>query len=138
VSTLVPEELHAAAAAAAKQAYAPYSGYRVGAVVVASDGRRFSGVNVENVAFGATICAEGNAISTAAAAGVRKIDVVAVAGLDSPDCTPCGNCRQLMGEFGVETVVLQDGAGGVATCRLEELLPLAFSPDMLGPDAGER
>jgi cytidine deaminase len=138
MSALVPEELHAEAAEAATQAYAPYSGYRVGAVVVASDGRHFTGVNVENVAFGATICAEGNAISTAAAVGVRAIDVVAVAGLDSPDCTPCGNCRQLMAEFGVETVVLQNPAGGVAAYRLEELLPLAFSPGMLGPDAGER
>ncbi len=132
-----PEELHAAAKAAAEQAYAPYSGYRVGAVVVAADGRRFSGVNVENVAFGSTICAEGNAISSAVAAGVRKLDTVAVAGLDSPECYPCGNCRQLMGEFGVETVVVQDPDGGVAVCRLEELLPHAFAPGVLGEGATE-
>jgi len=132
-----PAELHAEAARAAEHAYAPYSGYRVGAVVVASDGRRFSGVNVENIAFGATICAEGNAISSAAAAGVRKIDIVAVAGLDSPDCSPCGNCRQLMSEFGVDTVVMQDRAGQVAVHRLVELLPHAFSPEVLGRDAPE-
>jgi len=115
----------------AEQAYAPYSGFRVGAVVVAADGREFAGCNVENSAYGSSICAEGNAICTAAAAGVRKIDEVVVACLDAGECYPCGNCRQLMREFGVEQVVVQDGRGGLRTHPFDELLAHSFGPESL-------
>ncbi len=134
MSNPTPDELHAQAAKAAEAAYAPYSGYRVGAVVVAADGRRFTGVNVENVAYGSTICAEGNAISSAVAAGARRLTTVAVAGLNGGECYPCGNCRQLMREFGVETVVVQGADGEALACRLEDLLPHAFGPEVLGGD----
>ena len=132
--TTDPHELMALAAEAAVNAYAPYSNFHVGAAVVADDGRIFTGANVENSAFGATICAEGNAISTAVAAGVRKIDTVAVAGPDAAECYPCGNCRQLMREFGVEHVIVQDPAGGHRVHTLGEILPHAFGPEQLsGP-----
>jgi cytidine deaminase len=124
-------DLYQAAREAAANAYAPYSGFRVGAVVVADDGRTFSGCNVENAAYGSGICAEGNAISTAAAAGVRKIDVVIIACLDAGECYPCGNCRQLMREFSVDTVVVQDGKGSLRTHTFSEILPHSFGPDSL-------
>lgn len=121
-----------AARAAAEASYAPYSRFRVGAVVVADDGSSYAGCNVENAAYGAAICAEGNAISTAAAAGVRSITTVAVACLDGGECYPCGNCRQLMREFEVERIIVQDGAGGIRVHTLDDLLPHSFGPDSLG------
>ena len=124
-------ELYEEARHAAESAYAPYSGFRVGAVVVADDGRTFAGCNVENAAYGSGICAEGNAISSAAAAGVRKIDAVIIACLDAGECYPCGNCRQLMREFEVDTVVVQDGSGSLRTHDFDEFLPHSFGPDSL-------
>ena len=124
-------ELYAKARQAAASAYAPNSKFHVGAVVVADDGRVFTGCNVENAAYGSAICAEGNAISTAAAAGVRKIDAVVIACLNAGECYPCGNCRQLMREFGVDTVVVQDGVGSLRTHRFAEILPHSFGPDSL-------
>jgi cytidine deaminase len=117
----------------AEQAYAPYSRFRVGAVAVTPEGDTFEGVNVENAAFGATICAEGNAIATAAAAGVRKLATVAVGCLDADECYPCGNCRQLMREFGVEHVVVQGTGGRMRIHSLADLLPHSFGPESLGP-----
>lgn len=120
------DELIAEARAAAERAYAPYSRFRVGAVAVTADGRRFSGVNVENSAFGATVCAEANAISTAVAAGIREIDTVAVACIDADRAGyPCGNCRQIMHEFRVDRVIV-DGPEGTVEHRLEDLLPHGF------------
>lgn len=124
-------DLYQAAREAAANAYAPYSGFHVGAIVVADDGRVFSGCNVENAAYGSGICAEGNAISSAAAAGVRKIDSVIIACLDAGECYPCGNCRQLMREFSVDTVVVQDGEGSLRTHAFSEILPHSFGPDSL-------
>jgi len=127
----VPAELHDQARAAASKAYAPYSRFRVGAIAVADDGRVFAGCNVENAAYGSTICAEANAISSAAAAGVRKITTVVVACLDGEKCAPCGNCRQLMREFSVDTVVVQDGDRSWQQYSLAEILPHSFGPDSL-------
>lgn len=116
----------------AERAYAPYSRFRVGAVVVTPEGATFEGVNVENAAYGATICAEANAISTAAAAGVRTLTTVAVGCLDADECYPCGNCRQLMREFGVEHVIVQGTGGRVRVHPLADLLPHSFGPESLG------
>ena len=127
-------DLYAKAREAASHSYAPYSRFHVGAVVVADDGRVFTGCNVENAAYGSAICAEGNAISTAAAAGVRKIDTVVIACLDAGECYPCGNCRQLMREFSVNTVVVQDGSGSLRTHDFSEILPHSFGPDSLEND----
>lgn len=116
---------------AAASAYAPYSKFRVGAVAVAEDGTTTAGSNVENAAYPATLCAETNAIGTAAAAGRRVLPVVAVASLDGDDTYPCGNCRQVMREFGVEFVVVRTSAGRFAVHHLEELLPHSFGPEFL-------
>ncbi len=126
-----PGDLLDAARVVASRAYAPYSGFRVGAVVVAADGSVFEGANVENAAFGSTICAEANAISTAVAAGQTDLRTVAVGCLDADECYPCGNCRQLMREFGVEHVIVQGQGGRTKTHALDDLLPHGFGPESL-------
>lgn len=125
------QQLIAKAAAAASQSYSPYSHYRVGAVLVASDGVEYTGCNVENAAYGASICAEANAITNAAADGVRQIETVAVTCLDGEACSPCGNCRQIMREFGVRRVILTDQSGDPVEYTLEDLLPRSFGPEDL-------
>jgi len=125
------EDLMERARSIAGSSYSPYSRFRVGAVVVAEDGSTYAGCNVENAAYGAAICAEANAISTAAATGVRRLSTVVVACPDGGKCYPCGNCRQLMREFGVERVVVQDGVGGIRVHSFSELLPHSFGPDSL-------
>jgi len=119
------------ARAAGEHSYSPYSRFRVGAALIAEDGTGYTGCNVENAAYGSSICAEANAITTAAAHGVRKIDTLAVVCLDGEGCTPCGNCRQLMREFGVDTVILTDEHGDPVEYRLADLLPHSFGPDSL-------
>lgn len=125
------QRLIAEAATAARQSYSPYSNYRVGAVVVASDGVEYRGSNVENAAYGASICAEANAITNAAAQGVRSIDTVAVTCLDGEACSPCGNCRQIMREFKVRRVILTDESGDPVVYGLDDLLPRSFGPEDL-------
>lgn len=120
------QALVAAARKAALNAYAPYSGFRVGAVVVAADGTAYTGANIENSAYPSTVCAEATAIAHAASSGVRKIDTVAVACIDAEDAGyPCGNCRQMMVEFGVDRVLV-DAPGGHLEHTLEELIPYGF------------
>jgi cytidine deaminase len=126
-----PDQLVAAARAAAENSYSPYSRFRVGAVVVGENGEMFTGANVENAAFPSSNCAEATAIHTAVAAGVRKIDTLAVACIDATDVQgayPCGRCRQIMSEFGVDTVLVAAGAGSeVREHTLDELLPHRFT-----------
>ena len=118
----------------AERAYAPYSEFRVGAVVIDSDGRVFTGTNVENAAYGSGVCAETAAIVTAVSAGARQIDTVAVACLDGGECAPCGNCRQVMREFGVKRIIMQNDDLEPVELSLEEMLPKSFGPESL--DAG--
>jgi len=114
------------ARARAEHAYAPFSKFRVGVVVVADDGTTYEGANVENSAYGTSMCAEATAIGNAVSQGVRKIDTVVVACIDAGEPGyPCGNCRQLMIEFGVERVVV-DGPNGAIEHSLEELIPHGF------------
>lgn len=119
------------AEAAAEKAHAPYSKFRVGAVAVLSDGSTYSGCNVENAAYGASVCAEVNAITTALASGASEIATVAVVCLDGAPCTPCGNCRQVMREFGVKRIVMRDAEGTPFEVSLDDLLPMSFGPDSL-------
>lgn len=122
-------ELADAARQAALGSYSPYSKFRVGAVVVAADGSRHTGANVENAAYGSSICAEATAISGAVASGVREIDTVAVACIDARDMTgtyPCGNCRQIMNEFGVRRLIIAGPAGEVVEHDFEEIHPHGF------------
>lgn len=113
-------------------AYAPYSRFRVGAIVIDSEGTRHHGVNVENAAYGSSVCAEASAIVAAVSAGVREIDTVVVGCLDGGECTPCGNCRQLMREFGVRRIIVQDDHLDPVELTLEDLLPHSFGPESLG------
>jgi cytidine deaminase len=110
------------------RAYAPYSGYRVGAAVEAEDGTIFVGCNVENVSYGATVCAERVALFTMIASGRQRLRRVAVATRDGG--TPCGICLQTLSEFVVDPndveVVVGGEDGDVRTFTLGELLPHGF------------
>jgi cytidine deaminase len=103
----------------AANAYAPYSEYKVGAVVRTIDGREFSGVNVESAAYPLGLCAEKNAISAAAAAGVRPGDIAAI-GINA---SPCGGCRQWLHEWRIPEVAFRRADGTIATYAADELLP---------------
>jgi cytidine deaminase len=113
---------------ARRRAYAPYSKYHVGAALRTKSGRIFSGCNVENAAYPHTMCAERVAIFKAVSEGEKEFDVIAVA--TSNGGTPCGGCRQVMAEFGLDTVVLiADGEGRlVQETTVAALLPGAFTP----------
>lgn len=123
-------DLIALAREAAANAYAPYSKFRVGATVLSADGLTYTGANVENAAYPATSCAEATAIAHAVSSGVRKIDAVAVACIDATsvnDAYPCGRCRQIMSEFGVDEIHVTAGPGSkVQTHTMDELLPHRF------------
>lgn len=124
-------ELVQAARAAAEGSYSPYSGFRVGAVVVGADGAVFTAANVENAAYPSGSCAEANAVGAAVSHGVRDIAAVAVACIDAEDVDgayPCGKCRQIMSEFDVERVIVTGGEGSeVREHTLDELLPYRFN-----------
>ena len=113
----------------AEHAYAPYSGYAVGAVCVGSSGRSHHGVNVENAAYPAGLCAERAALAALVTFGERELRYVAVAAADGSDCLPCGFCLQALAEFGDAEVVARSG-GEVVVLRLRDLLtaPFAASP----------
>lgn len=113
------EELVTRAESVASRAYAPYSDYNVGAVVRASDGREFEGVNVENAAYPLGVCAEKSAIMSAVAAGCRPGDLVGI-GISA---SPCGGCRQWLHEFRIPEVSFRRGDGSLATYGAGELLP---------------
>lgn len=117
-----------AAIAVRDNAYAPYSGFRVGAALLTNDGRVFTGVNVENASFPVTICAERGALMTAVAAGAQHFRAVAVVTDARYPAAPCGLCRQMLAEFGLDMKVLIVGRDGPdALVTLNELLPRAFT-----------
>ncbi|MEM1385496.1 MAG: cytidine deaminase [Pseudomonadota bacterium] len=126
--------LTAAALAVRDRAYAPYSGFRVGAALLDEQGRIHAGCNVENVAYPQSQCAEASAIGVMVAAGGRQILAVAVAGPDGRAPTPCGGCRQRLAEFaGPETpVLICDATGIVGHHLLGALLPANFGPELHG------
>ena len=113
---------------ARKRAYAPYSNYQVGAALRTRSGRIFTGINIENAAYPTTICAERVAIFKAVSEGERDFEVIAV--VTDNGGPPCGGCRQVMAEFGLETVVLvADGSGQLQyETTVDGLLPGAFTP----------
>ena len=120
-------ELIARAAEFRSRAYAPYSGFSVGAAVLAADGRVFSGCNIENASYGLTNCAERTAIFSAIAAGVQHFAALAVLADSELPCSPCGACRQVIAEFAVERIILANLTGKMQVVTKEELLPFAFS-----------
>jgi cytidine deaminase len=113
------------------RAYAPYSNYPVGAVLRTKTGRLYTGVNVENAAYPQTMCAERIAIFKAISEGEKEFEVIAV--VTDNGGSPCGGCRQVMAEFGLDTIVIfADGTGKlVKETTVRELLPEAFTPDQL-------
>lgn len=116
------------------KAYSPYSGFRVGAAVFAG-GEIFQGVNVENAAYGSTICAERAAALAAVAAGFTDFDAVAVVGDSEAPTVPCGACRQFLAEFNPTMRVIMGGRlDAVEVRRLDELLPEAFVRGYLDQD----
>ncbi|MCX7021212.1 MAG: cytidine deaminase [bacterium] len=132
-----PEELLERAAEARVLARAPYSGFAVGAAVLCADGRVFTGANVENAAYGESLCAERNAAGSAVSAGALPITACAmVAGrTGSPPrgVWPCGACRQFLFELGGGDLMVYTLAddGSVASARLADLLPLPFGREQL-------
>jgi len=122
------QPLVAAALKAREAAYAPYSGFKVGAALLAEDGRVFTGCNVENAAYSPTICAERNAVAKAVEAGARRFSAVVVATATSPPATPCGVCRQVLREFAEDLdVICVNPEGERRAFRLAALLPEGFS-----------
>ncbi|MDB4875928.1 MAG: hypothetical protein JWM41_2374 [Gemmatimonadetes bacterium] len=118
--------------AAMERAYAPYSNFRVGAAILASDGSVAEGCNVENAAFPAGICAERVALSSAVARGNRSFDAVLIATEADEPTPPCGICRQVLEEFAPHLLVVSVTRGGrEARWTLDELLPKAFTPHSL-------
>ena len=109
------------------RAYAPYSKCKVGAAVLAADGRVFGGCNVENASYPLTNCAERTALFKAVAEGVRDFAALAVVADTDGPCAPCGACRQVMAEFGIARVIMANCSGAVRVVTLEELLPFSFS-----------
>lgn len=126
------EALILAASSVRGHAYAPYSGYRVGAAILATDGHIYTGVNVENVSFGLTVCAERTALGSMISAGCREIVAIAISTTDGG--SPCGMCRQSLAEFApdLETVpVLCFGDDGQRLeMTLAQLLPAAFQAEL--------
>ena len=124
----IRQKLIRAAQEARKWAYAPYSGYAVGAALLTASGRVYDGVNVENAAYPTGICAERVAVFKAVSEGEREFEAIAVVTINGG--SPCGSCRQVLAEFGVSTVVLLANADEqlLRETSVAELLPGAFGP----------
>jgi cytidine deaminase len=116
---------------ARQRAYAPYSNYSVGSSLRTKTGRIYTGVNVENAAYPQTMCAERVAIFKAVSEGEKEFEVITV--VTDNGGSPCGGCRQVMAEFGLDTIVLMaDGNGRIVKeTTVKELLPEAFTPNHL-------
>jgi cytidine deaminase len=121
-------QLVQAAIQARRWAYAPYSKYAVGAALLTASGKIYEGVNIENAAYPHTICAERTAVFKAVSEGERQFAAIAV--VTSNAGMPCGSCRQVLAEFGLETVVWVANTNGevLREATVGELLPGAFTP----------
>jgi cytidine deaminase len=124
----VPARLLRSATKAMKNAHAPYSKFRVGAAILLSNGKVFSGCNVENASYGMTNCAERTAIFSAVAQLGPRIEIHAVSVVNDQGvpCSPCGACRQVIYEFGPDATIFFQGAEGPKQAHITELLPEGF------------
>ena len=116
-----------------RNAHAPYSRFHVGAALESADGRVFVGTNVESASYGLTICAERMALGAAVAAGAKQFTRLAVTTAVDPPAAPCGACRQLLAEFGLDLEVISAGPKSERRWTLGELLPAAFTRESLDP-----
>lgn len=115
-----------------ERSYTPYSHFPVGAALLCADGAVFTGCNVENAAYGSTICAERTALVKAVSEGRREFTALAVVGNGGDYCWPCGACRQMLYEFAPElTLLVGRGDGSYCRTTLRELLPHGFGPSAL-------
>jgi cytidine deaminase len=132
VPAVTRERLLRAARKVMKNAYAPFSHFRVGAAILTSKGRVFAGCNVENSSYGMTNCAERTAIFSAIAKDGPELEIQAVAVVASPNgdhgvpCSPCGACRQVIYEFGPHAVIFYQGKKGPKQSLIADLLPEGF------------
>jgi cytidine deaminase len=132
VSAAMRERLLRAARKVMKNAYAPFSNFRVGAAILTAKGRVFTGCNVENSSYGMTNCAERTAVFSAVAKDGPELEIRAVAVVASPNkgdevpCSPCGACRQVIYEFGPHAVVFYQGEKGPKQSLITDLLPEGF------------
>ena len=131
------KELMGFAIAARHTAYAPYSGYQVGAALITESGRLYTGCNVENSSYGATCCAERTAVFKAVSDGELRIDKIAIAGGKGDKLNmafPCGICRQVLREFSAPSklkILVGKSAEEYKEYTLNELLPESFGPEAL-------
>ncbi|MGM9916002.1 cytidine deaminase [Anaerotignum sp.] len=124
---MTDRELVSMAKEAMEHAYAPYSHFKVGAALLAKDGRVFKGCNIENASYGATNCAERTAIFKAVSEGVREFEAIAIVASSGAYASPCGICRQVLFEFLPDgKVILDSEEKGMATFSVQELLPFGF------------
>ena len=121
------KDLVQAAKQASQQAYAPYSGFKVGAALLSTGGEVFTGCNVENASYSLTICAERNAVFQAVAAGVKEFAAIAIYVDSDQSFPPCGACRQVLAEFSDELSVLIANRKTISLTDLAALLPERFS-----------
>ena len=129
---MTDRELVARAFSMHRFSYVPYSHFPVGAALLCRDGAVFTGCNVENAAYGATICAERTAMVKAVSEGHRDFDTIVIAGKSEDYCVPCGTCRQVMMEFAPDlTVICLNGKGESKRFALKELLPYGFDQSWL-------
>ncbi len=110
-----------------QNAYTPYSHFKVGAAVLAANGKIYTGCNVENASYGLTCCAERNAIFAAAAAGERSFKALCVTAEGAEPVAPCGACRQVIAEFGIPQIYMTNLNGDIKIMTAEELLPYSFT-----------
>ncbi len=112
---------------ARKHAYVPYSGFKVGAAVQSKSGRIYTGCNIENASYGLSNCAERTAIFKAVSEGEDQFIAIAVVADTPGPVSPCGACRQVMSEFGIEKIILTNLRGEQQVLTIEEILPFSFA-----------